>query len=549
MKQGFRQSMAWVHTWAGLSVCWLLLLIFAAGTASYYRAEISLWMRPELHSAAANTSTQSQLAERAIATLQQRDPHAAQWFISFPTARTPWLYIFWEDKLPLGVEAKSENYHEEKLDPNTGDLLAQVRETKGGDFFYRMHFDLHYIPVIAARWMVGFCAMFMLMALLTGVVIHRRIFKDFFTFRPRKGQRSWLDAHNVTGVLALPYHLMITYTGLMLLMYLYMPSPIAIAYHGDTDTFFKELFGEASELPAAGKPAQLTAIGPLVAKAQAEWQGAQVDHLHIHHPNDANASIAMDREGGKALTQSSMSISFNGVTGKVIESKGDEARPVVQTAGVMRSLHEAVFAGPFVRALFFISGLGGCLMIASGALLWAIKKRQSQAKLIAETGRVSAGLRLVEALNIGVIAGLPIAFASYFWANRLIPVGIPLREELEIHCFFIAWACALALAQYRPQQSMWQLQLWVGAILMVLLPVLNALTTDSHLGVTLLHGPFAVAGFDLTVLALGVGLGFAAWKTGNKKNSPKKISAEKSVKSSKVPADKHATSPAVRSKA
>ncbi len=27
MKEGFRQSMAWLHTWSGLLVCWILLLV------------------------------------------------------------------------------------------------------------------------------------------------------------------------------------------------------------------------------------------------------------------------------------------------------------------------------------------------------------------------------------------------------------------------------------------------------------------------------------------------------------------------------------------
>ncbi len=33
MKQGFRQSMNWVHTWSGLLVGWVLFMVFAAGTA------------------------------------------------------------------------------------------------------------------------------------------------------------------------------------------------------------------------------------------------------------------------------------------------------------------------------------------------------------------------------------------------------------------------------------------------------------------------------------------------------------------------------------
>jgi hypothetical protein len=63
----------------------------------------------------------------------------------------------------------------------------------------------------------------MLVAIVSGVITHRRIFADFFTFRRNKGQRSWLDAHNATAVLALPFHLMITYTGLITLMFMIMP--------------------------------------------------------------------------------------------------------------------------------------------------------------------------------------------------------------------------------------------------------------------------------------------------------------------------------------
>ncbi|KAG0751260.1 hypothetical protein G6F24_014486 [Rhizopus arrhizus] len=67
MKNGFRQSMAWLHTWTGLLVGWLLLLIFMAGTASYYREEISRWMRPELP---ANKVSIDVAAQRAVDYLQ-----------------------------------------------------------------------------------------------------------------------------------------------------------------------------------------------------------------------------------------------------------------------------------------------------------------------------------------------------------------------------------------------------------------------------------------------------------------------------------------------
>ena len=72
------------------------------------------------------------------------------------------------------------------------------------------HYTLH--GGLPGYWLVGWISMCMLVALISGVVVHKRIFKDF-TFRPGKGQRSWLDAHNATAVLGLPFLFMIGYTG------------------------------------------------------------------------------------------------------------------------------------------------------------------------------------------------------------------------------------------------------------------------------------------------------------------------------------------------
>ena len=51
-------------------------------------------------------------------------------------------------------------------------------------------------------WLVGLAGMAMLALCVSGVIIHRKIFVDFFTFRSgSKPRRLILDLHNVTGVL------------------------------------------------------------------------------------------------------------------------------------------------------------------------------------------------------------------------------------------------------------------------------------------------------------------------------------------------------------
>src|SRR3546814_13993857 len=81
-------------------------------------------------------------------------------------------------------------------------------ETLGGEFFFKWLYNLHAGDL--GMYIVGLAGMFMLVALVSGVIIHRRIFKDFFTLRPKaNGQRAWLDAHTLFGVVGFPFHLVL----------------------------------------------------------------------------------------------------------------------------------------------------------------------------------------------------------------------------------------------------------------------------------------------------------------------------------------------------
>jgi uncharacterized iron-regulated membrane protein len=518
MKEGFRQSMAWLHTWSGLLVGWVLFMVFAAGTASYFKDEITFWMKPELHAVSPTAAPQAKATETAVAFLQQRSANAPRWFITLPTEREPSTSVLYlKPPPPAGATPveRRRRFDQALLDPATGQAVTAPRETRGGEFFYRLHFDLHYMPAIWARWIVGFCAMFMLVAIFSGIVTHRRIFKDFFTFRPKKGQRSWLDAHNVTAVLALPYHAMITYTGLVTLMFMYMPWAPQAAYkdHGGTEAFFAEAFpgGGRTQFKASGTQAPLAPIAPMVAAASSHWNGAPVGRITVHFPNDANAVVSIARAGTQRLSSDQPSMQFNAVTGAQIATFGDVPKAAAETRGVLYGLHIGRFADPLLRGLFFLSGLAGCLMVATGLLLWAVKERQKFAKTLKQGGRIGWGLRLVDGLNLGAIAGLPMAMAAFFWANRLLPLDVADRGEAEIGWFFIVWGAAAVLGLLRPTLRMWQAQLALGALLFVLLPVLNAFTGPAPLTVSLRAGPSAVAGFDLVAIALGMGLAGAAW--------------------------------------
>ncbi|MEG0558877.1 MAG: PepSY-associated TM helix domain-containing protein, partial [Comamonas sp.] len=162
-------------------------------------------------------------------------------------------------------------FESKTLDAQTG-AQVQGRESMGGEFFYRFHFQLQ-MPYPWGRWLATIAAMVMFVALITGIITHKKIFKDFFTFRPRKGQRSWLDGHNAVGVLVLPFHLMITYSSLVIFMSMVMPASILASYGGDARKFYDEVFPASKAPERANIPAALAPMAPLLAKASEQWSG------------------------------------------------------------------------------------------------------------------------------------------------------------------------------------------------------------------------------------------------------------------------------------
>jgi uncharacterized iron-regulated membrane protein len=533
VKEGFRQSMAWLHTWSGLLVGWILFAVFATGTAAYYREEISLWMKPELHSLAAQPVAPDVATRRGLDYLAKRAPQAQRWDMTLPDARNGTLRLSWIDPTPPGETPNPRRRRQSAtLDPATGAVTAAARDTRGGDFLYRFHFDLHYMSAIWGRWIVGFCAMFMLVAIVSGIITHKRIFKDFFTFRPKKGQRSWLDAHNASAVLALPYHLMITYTGLITLMFMYMPWGVQAHYPGNPNAFYAEVFPsrQPANVTRTGTGAPFADVGAMVAQSTARWDGDPPGRVTITLPGDPAGTVMLTRDNGNRISAtSSDTMTFAASSGAMLSETRDDARPAVQTRGVMYGLHAATFAQPLLRALFFLSALAGCAMVATGVVLWAVKERQKYAKRIAAGGRVGFGVRLVDGLNIGAIAGIPIAIAAYFWANRLLPAPTPDRAATEILIFFIGWGVSLAAGLIRPTRRMWIAQMGLAAAMWMALPVLNAFTSPSTIVGNAIAGRWALVGVDAVVFMLGVGFAYTARVLHRRGNKAVKLGASTAV--------------------
>lgn len=507
MKDSFRRSMTWLHTWAGLLVGWVLYFVFLTGTFGYINAELDLWMRPEQRTVA-EREPPARLLFFAERRLRDRAPDAELWQIAFPDIRGNFDFsVRWRAWPAHGEERRA--LASETLNPHDGlPAESKVRETGGGMTLYVMHYALHYMPKRWAYYVVGICTMFMLVAILSGVVAHKRIFKDFFTFRPGKGQRSWLDGHNLLAVTALPFHLMMTWSGLIFFIFTYMPIPVDSLYpRGEAhDRFREESSGfERPRRHPAHPLATLVPLESLLPVVEEKWGPGKIEYVSVYGPGRANAVVVFQaRHDG--IRRERPALRFDGIAGAMLDD-GPAARTAAgRFESALLALHEGHFAGAPLRGLYIFASLVGTAMIATGLLLWSTKRKTK----LQERSDIHVGIVVVDILNLVTIIGLPIGIAAYFWANRLLPLDMEVRAAWEVHTMFIAWAATILFAIRRPLIRAWVALCWLAAAAWGLLPVLNILTTDRHLGTTLPANEWALASIDLGMSVTGLFFAFVA---------------------------------------
>ena len=504
MKAGFRQSMSWLHTWCGLTCGWLLCAIFLTGTLSVFREPITRWMEAGPVPASPQEMDAGAQAARAQQWLARNATDAQVWEIHWPAQRGWPLQLAWQDR--NGIE------HAQWVDADTGPLRAapRVRQTEGGRHFMSFHYTLH--GGMAGYWLVGWITACMLLALVSGVVVHKRIFKDFFTFRPGKGQRSWLDAHNLSAVLTLPFLFMIGYTGLTFFYSSYLPWPVHAAY-GDADDAYARY--EAELAPAQPAPpgilvstAQLPDLQQLLARAQA-LSGQPPALVVIQAPGTVHSVVEVigrkpERGADRHLLTETSRAVFDAASGTLLQQHGAHPHAIgaMQVHETIEALHKADFGGWPMKWLYFISGLLGTAMIAIGTLLFSIKRRKRSEH---EFGAATAGIyRCVEAFNVASLVGVALASIIYLYGNRLLPLEMSGRSAWEIRIFLLTCAASVLHALWRPPRLAWNEQLWLAAALCLALPLVNMATTGQGLLMYLQRGAWQQAGVELVALAFGL---------------------------------------------
>ena len=481
-----------LHTWAGVVLGSLIFVIFWTGTLSVFDREIDRWMMPATRLPSPSTLPPVKLDGVVFESATQLAKGAAQWFVRLPSERVPAVELRWRDEKTKTTERRF-------LHPQTGAVLRDADTLAGTGFIFPFHYALHIKWMDVGEWLVGLAGMAMLLMVVSGVVMHRRIFADFFTFRPtKKMQRASLDLHNLMGVLALPFHVLMPLSGVILLFSLYFPSAYLSQYPQAKDAkkaFAEEAYGQYRRAKANQPATASPSLDAMLVSAEKQWPGGKADFVRVWLPGDANSYVELRRSYANEVTMNLDQIYLDASTGKVL--KRFEAAPVVTLQRFMAGAHRLHFDHWLLRWLYFWGGLAGCIMIATGFLFWIEGRRTSHAK------HGLAGVRVVEALSVFSVPGIIIATLAFFIANRLLPLNASWastdRSTLEMWAFYTVWVATLGHAALRKRVA-WREQAWAIVVLALIAVLLNAATTGHHLGISLSQGMWPVAGMDLLLL-------------------------------------------------
>ncbi len=526
MFQNFRLAMAWLHTWFGLALGFVLMVVFFFGALSVFDREIDRWaipqsrfapqpmpsfdkvLRPVFESMQPTKESIERMKDKVDGPMPERFDTVRRWG-AYTTHRDPVLGLFAGYVVPNAKDPEDGVWGNRTIDPRTGAALPDDRLKVGSRFFYPLHYSLNFHWKNLGTWIVGFAALMMLVALASGVVMHRKIFREFFTFRPRKTtQRSALDLHNMTGVVALPFHFFFAFTGLVIFAGIYFP--VSHTQLEPLHELHEKIEAQETGLPhdRAGVAAPLASVDAMVAEAQRRWaaQGmaGEVGFLALQHVGDANGYVSIYRAGTDRIALVGNGIHFKASTGELLR----EDPPKSAVDGVnefLTGLHLQHFRHWLLRWFYVLGGLAGCVCIATGFLFFVEKRKKQHARA------GSQGARVVDALAVTTVTGMLIAALGILIANRLLPealpAGWPPRGDLEQYAFWGAWVLAMAHAFWRSapvaqgrMAPAWREQCWAIATMAVAAVLLNWVTTGDHLLKTLGAGYWPVAGVDLFIL-------------------------------------------------
>lgn len=489
-----------VHSWLGIITGMALFIAFYAGALTMYEGALYQWTNPALRGASQNLSG----ADAWVAKLAA-EPAAGGDFTLALKAGEPLTASY--------LEMNDNGYRAHVGLFDAQDDWVWLGEPSQLDrFINTLHFSLG-LPVMPGSLLMGIVSLVYFLALATGILIHLpQLASDVYALRLGKNlKRLWLDAHNLIGVLSLPFHVMFAFTGFLICLMFVMPDVFArlTPASAAVEAYREQSGAERGYRPEArvddAVSGPVVPVAHLLAQAKAEVPGLEPERIEYIGYGSASATATVaGRVSDGLIGTANVTLSLR--DGKVSKTETAATRTTAQALeGGYLHLHYGDFGGELLRSLYLLLGLAGAFLFYSGNLLWVeSRRRQRQAEQQRSAWRMAQ-------LTLGVCLGCCAGIAVSLLSNRVLPAAVAARTVWESSSYYAGFFAALLWAFARPPGRASYELLLTNAALYLALPLADVLYMVAHGDASWAQLNLLFAGIGALFLKLGLAVRHRAY--------------------------------------
>ena len=404
-----------VHTWTGIIAGMLLYICFISGALTMFKTPINQWA---LQTEASLPPIPLQKYDQLIQSTLIEHPEAQKNLtVYLPEAQPQHAPISW---LVENEETHTTVLWHATLTDNNQLVTQKASVSAIGDFFDHLHRTAG-IPGgtghdAIGTYIMGIIAALYFIAIVSGLIIFLpNWFKDLFTLRRGKNRkRFWLDIHNILGISALPFHIIIAITTFAFAYHDIIYDSMKVMVYDDTP-----MFNRPAPNPSNQTIDQLATVDQLTASIHAlepEFKAAMLNFRNLDTPR-ANVLIGGKMDGqwvrgpDYAYTASDPYSAIPGYTMMLPNQPGVMNKIV----NGFFTLHFGGFGGYPIRWIYFALGITGSLLFLTGNILWIEarqKKQTTSNKPVQQKRSVLIMARLTVGMALGTLMGMALSLIA-----------------------------------------------------------------------------------------------------------------------------------------
>jgi len=516
-----------VHTWTGIVAGMALFIAFYAGALTIFKEPIARWVAPPSPGAAAVPLAQApQLIARTLAA----HPAAARSFrIHLQETEHVPARVGWSERPPGGGDhdRSHDRHYFATLQADGVPLIEETKQSRVAEFIDVLHrvvglpFDND-----PNRWVMGAISALYAVALVSGVIVLLpTLVKDFFALRLGKNlKRMWLDAHNVIGIVSLPFHVIMALSAVVFAFHdgIYFVQD-KLLYQGQLESLWSRTPPKgpappprdvSAMLPPAELIARAKTLSPTLEPVALDYSGVTTPRAVVRVWVRDASTYQRSANGGFAA--------LDPYTGQV---RSTEYLPGRQDAGNATitsffSLHFGTFGGTPVQWMYFVLGLAGAFLFYSGNLLWVESRRK------ADRGKGAPAVQkrstfLMAAATVGVCLGCVAGISATLVAGKWLHGRVADVDAWHMGVYYAVFLAAVGWAFARGAARAAPVLLRTAALCTAAIP-LTTLVGWLLPGIGLwAHGSAAPLGVDAVALGGALGLAWMARATARRvRNGP-----------------------------